>query len=37
MGTVKRVVFDLKPNAHEEEKALHEAAPHANLAHGAAA
>ena len=36
-GTVKRVVFDLKPNTHEEEKALHEAAQHANLAHGAAA
>jgi len=36
-GTVKRVIFDLKPNTHEEEKALHEAAQHANLAHGAAA
>jgi len=36
-GTVKKVIFDLKPNTHEEEKALHEAAQHANLAHGAAA
>ncbi|HYB59187.1 MAG TPA: hypothetical protein VEB88_02960, partial [Candidatus Acidoferrales bacterium] len=35
-GTVKRVVFDLKPVAYEEEKALHEAGQHANLAHGAA-
>jgi len=34
-GTVKKVVFDLKPGTHEEEKALH--AHHAveNLAHGA--
>jgi arylsulfatase A-like enzyme/uncharacterized membrane protein len=36
-GTVKRVVFDLKPSSHEDERALHEAAQHANLAHGAAA
>jgi arylsulfatase len=36
-GTVKKVVFDLKPSSHEDEKALHEAAQHANLAHGAAA
>ena len=36
-GTVEQVIFDLKPNTHEEEKALHEAAQHANLAHGAAA
>jgi arylsulfatase len=36
-GTVKRVVFDLKPTHHEDEKALHEAASHATLAHGAAA
>ena len=35
-GTVKKVVFDLKPMSHEEEKALH--TPHAveHLAHGAA-
>jgi arylsulfatase A-like enzyme/uncharacterized membrane protein len=37
-GTVKKVVFDLKPHAsHDDEKALHEAAQHAALAHGAAA
>jgi arylsulfatase len=36
-GTVKRVVFDLKPHAHEDEKALHEAAQQAAVAHGAAA
>lgn len=36
-GTVKQVVFDLEPAGHEDEKALHEAAQHANLAHGAAA
>jgi arylsulfatase len=36
-GTVKRVVFDLKPVHHEDEKALHEAAQHAGLAQGAAA
>ena len=35
-GTVKKVVFDLKPAAHEDEKGLHEAAQHAALAHGAA-
>ena len=36
-GTVKHVIFDLKPGTHEHEKALHQAAQHANLAHGAAA
>jgi arylsulfatase len=35
-GTVKRVVFDLKPASHEDELALHQAAQHGNLAHGAA-
>jgi arylsulfatase len=35
-GTVKRVVFDLKPASHEHELALHQVAQHANLAHGAA-
>ena len=34
-GTVKKLVFDLKPAAYEDEKALHETAQHANLAHGA--
>ena len=37
-GTVKKVVFDLKPPAsHDDARALHEAAMHAGLAHGAAA
>lgn len=36
-GTVKRVVFDLKPARHEDEKSLHEAAQQAGFAHGAAA
>ena len=35
-GTVKNVVFDLHPNSHEDELAIHEATAHANLAHGAA-
>ena len=35
-GTVKQVVFDLKPHTHEEEQALHEVAQHHNLAHGVA-
>lgn len=35
-GTVKHVVFDLKPHTHEEEQALHEVAQHHNLAHGVA-
>jgi arylsulfatase len=37
-GTVKQVVFDLKPAAsHDDEKALHQTAQHHNLAHGVAA
>jgi hypothetical protein len=37
-GTIKQVIFELKPVAtHEEEQALHEAAQHHNLAHGVAA
>ncbi len=37
-GTVRRVVFDIKPpQSHEDEKALHETAAQAALAHGAAA
>ncbi|MGZ4943771.1 MAG: sulfatase-like hydrolase/transferase [Halobacteriota archaeon] len=35
-GTVRKVVFDLKPAVYENEKELHEIAQHANLAHGAA-
>ncbi len=37
-GTVKKVIFDLKPAArHEDEKALHEAAAHGTTAHGISA
>jgi arylsulfatase len=36
-GTVKRIVFDLKPHTHVVEEALHEAAQQHALAHGAAA
>ena len=36
-GTVKKVVFDLKPASHEDEKALHEAATHSAAAHGISA
>ena len=37
-GTVKKVVFDLKPAArHEDEQALHEAAAHGATAHGISA
>jgi arylsulfatase len=36
-GTVKKVIFDLKPARHEDEKALHEAAQYAGVAHGASA
>jgi 2-polyprenyl-3-methyl-5-hydroxy-6-metoxy-1,4-benzoquinol methylase len=37
-GTVKQVVFDLKPApTHDAEKALHEAEQHHNLAQGVAA
>jgi hypothetical protein len=35
-GTVKQVVFDLKPHTHADEQALHEVAQHHNLAHGVA-
>ena len=36
-GTVKKVVFDLKPSTHEDEKALHEAGAHVATAHGISA
>src|SRR5262249_3382050 len=36
-GTVKNVVFDLKPTSHEDEKALHEAPRPATPAPGGAA
>jgi arylsulfatase len=36
-GTIKKVVFDLKPATHGDEKALHEAAAHAAAAHGISA
>jgi hypothetical protein len=36
-GTVKKVVFDLKPARHEDEQALHEAAAHSAAAHGISA
>ena len=37
-GTVKKVVFDLKPAArHEDDRALHEAAAHGAAAHGISA
>ena len=35
-GTVKEVVFDLKPAAHEDERALHEHASHQAVGQGAA-
>jgi arylsulfatase len=35
-GTVKKVVFDLKPVTHEDEKALHEHAHAHVIGHGAA-
>jgi hypothetical protein len=35
-GTVKRVVFDLKPATHEDERALHEHAQIQGIGHGAA-
>jgi arylsulfatase len=35
-GTVKKVVFDLKPATHEGEKALHEHAQMQAVGHGAA-
>ena len=33
-GTVKKVVYDLKPGSHDDEKALHEAGAHVAAAHG---
>ena len=33
-GTVKNVVFDLKPGTHDEEKALHELQTHVTVAQG---
>ena len=36
-GTVKKVIFDLTPAAHEQEKALHETAVHGATAHGISA
>ncbi len=36
-GTVKKVVFDLKPGTHEDEKALHETGAHVAAAHGISA
>ncbi|MBP1945884.1 arylsulfatase [Methanobacterium petrolearium] len=35
-GTVKKVVFDLKPNAHEDEEKIHEIEQQSNIAHGSA-
>jgi len=35
-GTVKKVVFDLKPGSHEDERALHQHAAAQSVAHGAA-
>jgi arylsulfatase len=35
-GTVRQVVFDLAPRAHDDELALHEATSRAAVAHGAA-
>ena len=36
-GTVRKVIFDLKPARHEDEKALHEAGAHVATAHGISA
>lgn len=35
-GTVKGVVFDLQPNHHDDELAIHQSSAQGNLAHGAA-
>jgi arylsulfatase len=35
-GTVKKVIFDLKPNTHEDEEKLHKIEQQANIGHGAA-
>ncbi len=34
-GTVKRVIFDLKPIAHDDDEELHKKQQQANIAHGA--
>ena len=34
---MKKVVFDLKPGSHDDEKALHEASAHVAAAHGISA
>ena len=36
-GTVKKVVYDLKPGTHDDEKALHEEGAHVAAAHGISA
>ena len=36
-GTVKKVVFNLRPGSHEDEKALHKAGAHVAAAHGISA
>jgi hypothetical protein len=36
-GTVKKVVFDLKPSSHDDEQALHDAGAHVAAAHGISA
>ena len=36
-GKVRKVVFDLKPGTHDQEKALHEAGAHVAAAHGISA
>lgn len=35
-GTVRQVVFDLKPVLHQDQRSLHEMSQHAGLAHGVA-
>ena len=34
-GTVKKVIFDLKPIAHDDDEELHKKQQQANIAHGA--
>ena len=36
-GTVRKVVFDLKPGSRADEEALHEATAHVATAHGISA
>ena len=36
-GTVKKVIFDLKPSSHDDERALHESGAHVATAHGISA